>query len=164
MIISLFAATISFVATSFIGYWVHRLYHLPISGPFYRAHMNHHLQQYPPSDFTSDIYRSAGADNTVLYFILTFLPIIVAIIASVFFLGVSIWVCLSIFAGMFSAGILHDKLHDAYHLNQSYWQYLPFFRRLQDLHRIHHQGDMKTNYGIFSFVCDRLFGTFQNIK
>jgi sterol desaturase/sphingolipid hydroxylase (fatty acid hydroxylase superfamily) len=151
----------SVAATVFFGYWSHRLFHNPISGPFYKAHMNHHTVQYPPEDFTSDVYRSAGKDNTLWYFALAFSPLMIMIVLSHFLLGVSLWTCACVIASMIATGLVHDYLHDGFHLNKSLWQYLPFFSRWQELHKIHHV-DMSKNFGIFSFLFDKLFKTYQD--
>ncbi len=161
MIFTILTIAASAAATTFLGYWTHRLFHKSISGPFYNAHMSHHTVQYPPGDFTSDEYRSAGKNNTLWYFALAFSPLMIMIVLSHFLFGVSIWTCGCILASMIATGYLHDYMHDGFHLNKSFWQYMPGFHRLQELHRIHHD-DMTKNYGIFSFALDKLFSTYQD--
>ncbi len=161
MIFTLLTIAGSIAMTTFLGYWTHRLFHKPISGPFYRAHINHHAVQYPPEDFTSDIYRSAGKDNSLWYFALAFSPLMIIIALSYFLLGTSLWTCVCILGSMIGTGLVHDYMHDGFHLNKSYWHYLPGFSRLIELHKVHHV-DMSKNYGIFSFVFDKMFKTYQD--
>lgn len=161
MIITLLIILGSAVFTTFIGYWAHKAFHQEWSGMFYKAHMNHHTIQYPPEDFTSDTYRSAGKDNTLWYFVLAFLPIMAMVVASHFFLGVSVWTCACILASMIGTGLLHDYMHDAFHLNKTVWKYLPGFERLRELHKIHHI-DQSKNFGIFNFSLDKLFKTYKD--
>jgi sterol desaturase/sphingolipid hydroxylase (fatty acid hydroxylase superfamily) len=147
--------------TSFVGYWTHRLFHNPICGPLYDAHMDHHTVQYPPGNLTSDVYRSSGKNNSAFIFTLAFSPIMLMVIASHFLLGISIWTCACVLASMIGTGLLHDYIHDGFHLNKSIWQRLPFFSRWQELHNIHHV-DMSKNYGIFSFIFDKAFKTYKD--
>lgn len=151
--------------TSFIGYWAHRFFHSEYSGPFYKVHMNHHLIQYPPGGgvdgFISDEYKSAGTSNSLYYFVAIFCPIIGGVIGATILLHISIWTCLSVLIGMVGAGLLHDRLHDSFHLKNTIWSNLPWFKEWQRYHYIHHQ-DMAKNYGIFLFIFDKLFKTFLN--
>lgn len=146
--------------TCFLGYWIHRAFHSEWSGPFFKAHLNHHTIQYPPEDFTSDEYRSAGKDNSLIYFALAFLPVIAFIIALCLFLGVSLWTCGCAIATMVVVGLLHDSMHDSFHLNKTKWSYVPLYGTWKELHRTHHE-HMGSNYGIFSFTFDRLFKTYK---
>lgn len=162
MIWTVLICLLSSVITCFFGYWTHRSFHCKWSGPFYTAHTNHHFKQYPPDGpFTSDTYKGAGTQNTFWYFTLAFLPIIAIIIGSVFFLGISIWTCICVIGSMIGTGLLHDRIHDAFHLTKTKWQYLPLFAKWQALHRLHHT-DQKSNFGIFSFTLDKVFKTFKD--
>lgn len=163
MIFTILTIISSAVFTIFTGYWAHRAFHQKWSGPFYSAHQNHHMIQYPPENFTSDTYRSAGQDNTLWYFTLAFSPIMIMVAASHFLLGISIWTCICILTSMIGTGLLHNYMHDGFHLNKSFWGYLPGFNRLQELHRIHHE-QMNYNFGIFSFLLDKAFKTYKDTK
>jgi sterol desaturase/sphingolipid hydroxylase (fatty acid hydroxylase superfamily) len=160
MILSILFILAAVIFTTFLGYWFHRAFHQEWAGRFHRAHMNHHLVQYPANNFTSDEYRSAGTDNSVFLFALAFLPIMVIMVVGGLALGVSLWHIIFFIAGMLTTGFLHDRIHDAVHLNRTIWQYLPFYKKWQELHLIHHQ-NMLANFGIFSFALDKLFKTFR---
>lgn len=161
MIFTLLIIAITFVFSTFLGYWAHLAFHQSWSGIFYRAHTNHHTIQYPPNDFISEKYRSAGKYNSAYYFTFIFLPIIGLLVSSVFFLGISTFTCLIILATMLSVGLLHDNIHDSFHLQNSIWHHLPFHKKWQQLHLVHHI-DQSKNFGVYNFLFDKLFKTFQN--
>ena len=62
-------------------------------------------------------------------------------------------------------GFLHDYLHDAFHIERHWLYRIPiiknWFASLVSLHYLHHV-DMNSNFGIFSFFWDRMFGTYTN--
>lgn len=161
MIYLLLLALISSVITGMLGYWVHMSFHHSWSGPFFKAHQSHHFIQYPPGDLVSEVYRDAGKDNTLYLFALVFIPVIGAVIASIFLFGVSILSAIVIIVSMIGTGLLNDRLHDSFHLFKSPWQILPFYKNWQRLHFIHHY-DISKNYGIYSFTYDKLFKTFSD--
>jgi sterol desaturase/sphingolipid hydroxylase (fatty acid hydroxylase superfamily) len=139
-----------------IGYTVHRLAHHPRAGIIHKAHMNHHNQQYPPTDYLSDTYRTAGNDSFTLYFI----PVFLAFGACAWF--VLPWhLALLSLATISIVSYLNDRCHSETHLKGSKLLRFRWFRRLRDLHYEHHV-DHKSNFGIFSFNCDMLFGTWRN--
>lgn len=148
-----------FVLT-FLGYGFHWMFHQPWSGRFFKAHMNHHTKQYPPSDFYSDEYRDPGKDNTVWLFALVFSPIVLTMIALTVTGTVSLFMGLAILAEMGIIGWLNNSLHDSFHLRNSFWDKFPFFEKLRKLHFEHHV-DMSKNFGIFSFIWDKIFGTYH---
>jgi len=157
-----FAIILTLFTLTLLGYGFHWMFHQPWSGHFYKAHMNHHLKQYPPTDFYSDTYRYAGKDNTVVLFGLVFAPIVITMIVLTATGGVSLFLGLSVLAEMGIIGALNNSLHDCFHLRNSFWQKFSFFERLRKLHFQHHV-DMSTNYGIFSFIWDQIFGTYRGI-
>jgi sterol desaturase/sphingolipid hydroxylase (fatty acid hydroxylase superfamily) len=60
-------------------------------------------------------------------------------------------------------GLLHNYLHDAFHIS-GHWLYrVPFvnmwFSHLVSLHYLHHV-NMNSNFGIFTFHWDKVFKTF----
>lgn len=150
---------VSAVIATFLGYWIHWLLHQPWSLWFYSAHMNHHKLQYPSTDFFSDKYRSAGKDSTVILFVLVFMPIILALGALSFF-GILSW-STSIYTliNLAAWGLIHNYLHDKFHLNNTFWKNIPLFLKWQSIHYIHHL-EMNANYGIVLFVWDKLFKTY----
>lgn len=160
----LFTIIISYMVTSIFGYIVHWGLHQTWSGYFNRAHMIHHLKMYPPNDYLSDTYRSAGKDSTPKFFVLAALPIILAPL--VFgILGILSWhlvIIIIIVEGL--QGFLHDYLHDSFHIRNHFLTKIPiinkFFNKWAKLHYLHHV-DMGTNFGIFTFHWDKIFQTFR---
>lgn len=152
---------LAYLFTTFFGYVVHKAFHKPWMGRAYKAHMNHHLKQYPPNDFYSDKYRSAGKDNTVYLFILAFLPILFTIKLLMYLSILTAPVGVAMLAVMIGVGLLHNYIHDAFHLNKTFLRKFKFFKRLEKLHYIHHI-DMRKNLGIYTFIWDKVFKTFRN--
>ncbi len=163
MVAFLLTILISYIVVSLFGYVVHWALHQSWAGPFNQAHMTHHLKMYPPSDFTSTVYRNAGKDSTPKFFALAALPLILTpIILGI--LGTLPWalaVTALVIEGLM--GLLNDRLHDYFHISNHWLSRLPGFRLIfakwVDLHYLHHV-DMSKNYGIFTFHWDRLFKTF----
>lgn len=146
----------------FLGYVFHRFFHFRMNGfigGFYRAHMRHHIAEYPPSNFYSDEYRYPGKDNTTYLFAIVFAPIVLFFLGLILFKCIPIWVGAGIFLEMFIIGWLNNSLHDSFHLRKTFCHRFSWFDKLIKLHYNHHL-NMDTNFGIFSFMFDRLFGTF----
>jgi len=151
-----------FVLLAFLGYVFHWAFHQRWSKRFYSSHMNHHLKQYPPSDFYSDRYRDPGSDNTAWLFALVFSPFVATIVVLTLISAVSLFLGLAILAEMAVIGWLNNSLHDSFHLRETFWHKFKFFNRLQKLHYQHHV-NMRSNLGIFSFLWDKIFRTFNDI-
>jgi sterol desaturase/sphingolipid hydroxylase (fatty acid hydroxylase superfamily) len=151
-----------FLITTLFGYVVHRSLHQSWTGKLNRAHMTHHLKLYPPSDFYSEKYRDPGGDNTVKIFAFAAVPIvafpIILGVLGILPLGLTI---ISVVEMLF-IGWLHDYLHDSFHILEHPLLRFRLFRHWIDLHYLHHV-KMQTNFGIFSFIWDRVFRTFWNI-
>lgn len=140
-----------------LGYLIHRLLHSPIGGPLHRAHMAHHAMLYPPWDFLSDRYRSAGAESTTYRFAAFALVIAVAI-ALVFPLHYS----LPLVAELAIVGLVNSYLHDSFHIRGHWLERSKIFLKWRELHKIHHF-DMSRNFGIYTFLADRVVGTFSDV-
>jgi sterol desaturase/sphingolipid hydroxylase (fatty acid hydroxylase superfamily) len=151
---------LAFVFFTFLGYVVHRVFHQSWAGVFYRAHCNHHNQQYPPGDLVSDVYRHAGSDNSFRWFLLAFSPLILGAVALTVAGVVPIIVGVGLLVEMGIVAWLNDAIHDGTHITRSVWHRFRFFDRLQRLHFQHHL-DQGTNYSIWWFVWDRVFGTYR---
>lgn len=158
---------ITFLISSLFGYVVHKSLHQEWTGSVHQAHMTHHLRLYPPDDYVSDVYRDAGKDSTPKFFAIAAVPLVSApiILWLVGALSLSLMVVALIVEVIMA--FLHNYLHDAFHI-RNHWLYrIPgigsWFQHLVDLHWMHHI-DMNTNYGIFYFIFDRLFRTFQETK
>lgn len=163
MILEVVILGLTLVFFTFLGYVFHLMFHKPWSGRFYKAHMNHHLKQYPASDYYSDEYRDPGQDNTVWLFTLVFSPFVITVLLLTVFRIISMTIGIPVLLEMALIGWVNNDLHDSFHLRKSFWQRFWFFDRLVKLHYNHHV-NMGTNYGIFSFIWDKIFGTFWDIK
>ena len=139
------------------------MFHKPWSKRFYNAHMNHHLKQYPPNDYVSDVYRSAGSDNTVYLFGLAFSPFIIGNIVLTILGVIPVVLGIGIFIEMAIVSFLNSSLHDSFHITKTFWHRFLFFERLKKIHYEHHI-DMSKNYGIFMFSWDKIFGTYKDYK
>ena len=160
MIFKIFIFIFVYIIINLLGYLTHRAFHQKWSGFFYRAHHNHHYIQYPPNDFFSEAYRSAGKDNSGKFFILAFLPMIIGWFVFVFLAHISLVIGIGVIIEMVIIGLAHDILHDAFHIQNHWLNKFAIFRRWVELHKIHHI-DVSKNYGIFDFLWDRVFGTFE---
>lgn len=152
---------VTYLLTSLLGYVVHWAIHRSWAGKAYRAHRAHHIDLYPPGKLISDTYRSAGDKSTVYTFLLAFMPLL---LLPILFWAVG-WFTLvhAIVAigAMGLVGLLNDIIHDSFHV-QGHWlsKVIPGYNRMRQLHFVHHI-NMRRNYGIFSFVWDKLFRTFK---
>jgi Delta7-sterol 5-desaturase len=160
MISLLFVIFLTFLLTSFLGFIIHWSFHQPWSGRLYKSHYTHHFKLYPPGNLISDIYRDPGDDSTARLFIILFSPLLLVVIGLTIFHIIPIIYGCAIFGTMAIVGVLNDRLHDSAHLNKSMWHRWPGFSKLQKLHNIHHF-DVSKNYGIFSFMWDKLFKTYK---
>jgi sterol desaturase/sphingolipid hydroxylase (fatty acid hydroxylase superfamily) len=163
MFINVLVLLLVFILMTFLGYAFHWMFHQKWSGPFWKAHMVHHLFRYPPSSFLSAKYRDAGKDNTTWLFALVFAPLIIAVIVLTVFHIISLFIGISILIEMSLIGALNNSLHDSFHLTNSFWHRFWFFDRLVKLHLNHHIR-MGSNFGIFSFSWDRIFRTYWGTK
>lgn len=137
----------------FVGYFIHRALHSPKTGVLYQKHMTHHLKLYPVTDFYSQKYRSPGKDSTIITFAIFF-----AAFAGLMLLILPLKFGIIWGTELLIFGFLNDYLHDVFHIKPNWLEKRKWFQRLRDVHFIHHQ-DMSKNYGIFTFLGDRIFGT-----
>lgn len=161
MLSVIFALLITYLITTIFGYVVHRSLHREWTGRFNRAHMTHHMKLYPPSDFYSEKYRDPGADNTVKIFAMAAVPLVVLPILLGILGILPLGITLLVIIEMLVVGWLHDYLHDAFHITNHPLRKFSLFQSWTYLHYLHHV-DMNTNYGIFSFLIDKIVGTFKN--
>jgi sterol desaturase/sphingolipid hydroxylase (fatty acid hydroxylase superfamily) len=159
----LYLAVIIFglMSMTFLGYFFHWIFHQKWSGRLNIAHKTHHNILYPPKDFVSDVYRNPKKDNTVYLFGLVFAPFILTAFFLTVFRIIPLGIGLIILGEMAIVGTVNNFLHDAFHLKNSFWHKFWFFPRLKRLHYNHHVRQ-NTNFGIFSFVWDRVFHTYNN--
>lgn len=154
------AAAITFVYGSLIGWFVHWVLHQRWSGPLYRAHMNHHIFQYPPDDLVSGVYRTSGTADSTLIFTPAVTLAFFLYAAVLYALGTDAYVIGGTALETLALGILHDSLHTGFHVKKSVWARWEIFAPLRDLHFVHHKRTNR-NFGILFFGWDRLFRTFR---
>jgi sterol desaturase/sphingolipid hydroxylase (fatty acid hydroxylase superfamily) len=155
MLNTLFILVMGFFFGECIGYFIHRMLHTPLGGTLHQKHMTHHQKLYPTTDFFSEKYRSAGKDNTVFTF-----AVLIAGACALLFVFFSLRTALIVSGEFLVLGLLNDYLHDIFHIKPNWLEKYAWFQRLLKVHYRHHE-DMGTNYGIFSFLGDRLFGTYS---
>jgi len=157
-----FAATslLTFVVGGFLGWAVHRALHSKRLGPLHTAHMTHHNVLYPPEDYLSETYRSAGGHGGVFLFFPFILIFVIAVCSFIAAIGLPMWVALTFVVEAALISWTNNYLHDQFHVStHRMWQWA-WFRHLSDLHFAHHV-DQSTNYGIFWFGWDRVLGTYK---
>lgn len=156
---------LSLLGTTLFGYFAHKFLHYKFMGRFSKSHEVHHNELYPITDFKSDKYRGAGKDSTVIFFTITTIPIISSIILLMLVGILSLFQMLLTIATMLFFGWLHDYIHDAFHINNHWLNKIPLinkhFQRLENLHYLHHVDELK-NFGIYTFIWDKIFRTFKN--
>lgn len=151
----LLATIFGFFFTEGMGYLIHRLLHSRWMGSLHKAHMNHHLIQYPPGNYLSYQYRPAGTDSTVYRFV----------VAGVILAGLAlwltpIWIALPIMGNMAVMGFINSYVHDATHIKGHWLERFDAFLKWRKIHETHHN-NMSKNYGIVTFFADRVAGTYQ---
>ena len=162
MVAVLITIIICFLVTTLFGHSVHWALHQTWTGSVHNAHMTHHLKLYPPSDYTSEVYREAGADSTPKFFALAAIPLILTpiILWATGVVSLSIMITALVVEGLM--GFLHNYLHDAFHIKKHWLYGIPFlgviFGKWVATHYLHHV-DMSKNFGIFTFHWDKIFGT-----
>lgn len=141
----------SAVLVDLIGYWLHRWAHRPWSGPVYRAHMTHHVVNYPPSDVLSENYKSSGRDSLAIWFG----PFL--LLYSGLLLGLDIHPWATLPAATLVA-ILSSVAHDLSHVRASAAWRWRILLGASVRHHAHHF-KMGRNFGILVPWWDNLFGT-----
>ena len=161
MLSVLLVALVTYFTTSLLGYAVHWAIHHTWAGWAYRAHRVHHIDLYPPGKLISDEYRNAGSSKTTYTFVLAFTPLLLLPIMLWLLGGFSLVHALAAIGAMLLVGLLNDVVHDSYHV-KDHWlsRFIPGYARMRQLHFVHHV-NMRRNFGIYSFVWDRIFRTFK---
>jgi sterol desaturase/sphingolipid hydroxylase (fatty acid hydroxylase superfamily) len=151
---------VAFIFSTLIGHILHWSLHKKWTGRLKRSHMSHHLIMYPPHNLSSDVYKSSGKDSSVIIFTLAALIIMcITTLVSLLLLH-SISIMITNIIVITTNGLLHNYIHDSFHLNKSWLDKFEYYKEIKRLHYIHHT-NMKKNFGIFSFFYDKLFGTFK---
>lgn len=157
MLFALFLAT--WMIGTLAGWTGHWALHQPWAGRFFKAHLTHH-RLYPPKSLQSEQYREPGRDDTTLLLAPLIIGAVMAWLLVLTFLGVS-WIetlCLIVLGAV--VGLLHEWLHQAFHLETHWLDRFRWFKVLRDLHFEHHRS-ARVNLGVIWFGWDRLFKTFR---
>ena len=133
---------------------LHRfLGHYPIIRALFVAHTKSHHALYTGGAFEQPVY--SAEERNLSY---AFVPVALLIGATAYWLlPVELFaVSFVTLVGTFTA---HIYLHAHYHLTDSWLVRFFWFRKLKELHRIHHI-NQRMNYGVMTLVWDRVMGTF----
>lgn len=151
---------ITYLVVTLFGYLGHRFIHTKQAKKFNRSHMTHHVKLYPPTDYFSDRYRSAEKDDTFRTFLLLSGPLLLVPVVCCYFHLLTVFQGILVTSAAVLFGLAHDYLHDSFHIRGHWLNNFVWFRAMNARHYQHHV-DMKTNYGIFFFLWDRIFGTLK---
>ncbi len=145
---------------SLLGYGLHRAMHQKWMGRLHASHMKHHRELYPVGDLHSDVYRSAGKHNTVWLFMPFFGVELLALGAANLLGLLPVLHVVVIVALTVARGVVDNAIHDSFHVRGHWMSVLAprAYAQAQLLH-FHHHDQMQSNFGIWSFFWDRLFGT-----
>jgi sterol desaturase/sphingolipid hydroxylase (fatty acid hydroxylase superfamily) len=167
MLALLLTILVSFLVSALFGYSAHWLLHQKIAGPFNKAHIEHHEILYPHDDYQSDVYRATSKNSAPIFFAIMGIPLILTPIALYYFRLLPWYLALISLVAMVIFGFLSNYLHDSFHIRNHWLNYIPIiktpFKKWVLLHWIHHF-DQRSNFGIFCFWFDRIFGTFRSMK
>lgn len=150
---------VSFIVSNFLGYWIHWAIHQKWSGPFYRAHMQHHLELYPVGNLTSTNYRDAHWYNRGPFlFTPPFIALMMFTVGLAHIFSAPMWIVVEIAFMIVLFGYINDWVHDSFHLKNHVLSRYRYYRIARRAHLMHHVR-MNKNYGIISFEWDKIFGT-----
>lgn len=138
------------------GYAIHRSLHWKFSGRANRAHSQHHTVLYDTEDhYLTDRYMAPPWYDLPFFY---YAPAALLTLAVVYFLFP--WFVVIILAIMLVVlGLANDYIHVAIHTKGHFLEKYAWFKTARKRHWQHHL-DETTNYGIFTWETDRLFGTF----
>lgn len=157
----LLVLAVSLVVSSLFGHFIHWAIHQRWSGVFYRSHMEHHLELYPPGNLLSGVYKKAKwYHRGIFLFTPAFLVILGTAGGLMWWAGAPIWMLVTFGATMLGFGLLNDFVHDSTHIWNHWLGMFKWFKRARRAHFAHHR-NMKKNFGIFYFGWDKLFGTYR---
>lgn len=154
MILIFLTILLSYFYAEVLGYVIHRYAHKQDS-PLLEDHMIHHLELYPPNDFYSEEYRSAGSANFIFYFIP---PVLATFTLLLLFLPLYLFIISVII--MLSVGLINDQIHTQYHLFNSKLNKYKWFQNKRNYH-IKHHSHLNKNYGLVASWMDRIFRTIR---
>jgi sterol desaturase/sphingolipid hydroxylase (fatty acid hydroxylase superfamily) len=134
-----------------LHYW---LGHRRVGGQFFRNHINFHHAFYAKGHLASASSHEKDGNNTPFFLI----PTILAGAAFFFVLPLDLFLAMGLTAAAsFYAHVYFDK---AYHVEGSLLERFAWFRRMQQLHFVHHL-HANSNFAVIDFFWDRLLGTYR---
>jgi sterol desaturase/sphingolipid hydroxylase (fatty acid hydroxylase superfamily) len=128
--------------------------HRRLGGLFFRNHINFHHRYYARGHLASAAYQGEDGNNTPFFLI----PTILAGAAVFFLLPLGLFLAMvSTAVASFYAHVYFDK---AYHVEGSMLERFAWFRRMRQLHFVHHL-HANSNFAVIDFFWDRLLGTYR---
>lgn len=123
--------------------------------------MRHHTDLYPVHDMVSDTYRMPKWEENGVVLFFPFFIVVFGLVSMVSILcGIPVWIVVTFCSITTAYGMISDVIHDSFHLRKFFLQRFAFYMRLRRLHLVHHV-NMGQNFGILSFLWDRVFGTYK---
>jgi sterol desaturase/sphingolipid hydroxylase (fatty acid hydroxylase superfamily) len=134
-----------------LHYW---LGHRRLGGLFFRNHIQFHHTYYARGHLASAAYQGKEGNNTPFFLI----PTLLVGMAAFFVLPLGLFLAMALTAAAsFYAHVYFDK---AYHIEGSLLERFAWFRRMQQLHFVHHL-HANSNFAVIDFYWDRLLGTYR---
>lgn len=154
------AILLSLVVASFFGHVTHWALHQTWAGAAHRGHMAHHLTHYPPGHLTSLQYRGAAWHQSGTFLFTPPLVCVTVLLGAAMRLCGLEWSAIGASAATVVVyALASDWFHDSFHLRR-YARAPLWYHNLAALHFQHHR-DMRCNYGILTFMWDRVFTTWR---
>ncbi len=128
--------------------------HHRLGGIFFRNHIRFHHTYFAKGHLVSSVHRGAEGNNTPYFLIPTILVGAVMFFVLPFDLFL---VVAAVGAVSFCAHVYFDQ---AYHAQEPKLARFAWFRRMQQLHFVHHL-HANSNFAVIDFFWDRLLGTYR---
>jgi len=129
--------------------------HRPTIPWIFVNHTQSHHYLYTELTFEQTAYQDD--ENSVTY---TFVPVVTLLDAIAYWL-LPIDLAVATIATIMLTFAANVYLHLHYHLKDSWLLRFVWFKKLKELHCVHHI-DQRTNYGVINLVWDRAMGTFAS--
>ena len=148
---------IGHVTASFVQTYFHRvLGHDAFGGWIHTLHVGEHHTIYSGERIETPRYSNDEKSLTLVY-----------LLASLLMLPAFLVLPLPLAAGFASGLVLsylaHIHLHAQYHLSDALFRNQAWFRRLRDLHMVHHHHQNR-NFAVIDLYWDKLMGTFAGTE
>jgi hypothetical protein len=141
---------------SFLQATLHRVFgHWPGAGKLYQTHVYSHHGIYSGENLIAEKYNDEEKSVTHYYFV----P--VAVLEVFAFLALPLGIFITHVVAILSSYWAHLYVHEQFHLSKTRLARFAWFKRKRKLHLLHHR-DTSANFGVLSFVWDRLMGTYRD--